>query len=153
MIKYAFIFLLLTPPQLSPRQAAPNANTEPSSCLSTELNEYDAEILLYMLPASVTSRGNGRKIGWELQDGPKLNQKDFFSFYLYDVSAPANSSPTIGYFAINKHTGEVWDMSRAESVESEDLSAVQKILRRGHCVDEKILKAYASRRPDILNSK
>jgi hypothetical protein len=94
------------------------------------------------------TRTNGRKVGWELQSNPGLNRKDFFVFYVYDLSAPDYASPTIGYFAINKHTAEVWDMSAEKSVQSEDLLAVQKILRRGHWVDENVLKTYTSRRPN-----
>jgi hypothetical protein len=112
------------------------------------LNEYDAEILMYLAPASVTVRNSGRKVAWELQSNAKLNQRDFYVFYLYDLSAPAESSPTIGYFSINKHTAEVWDMDGLQLVQSDDLLAVEKILRRGHCIDDAVLKSYTSKRPD-----
>jgi hypothetical protein len=148
MIKYVCIFLMAVQVQFSSTPIPTESQSRAASCEPTEFTEYDAERLIYLLPASMTTRNNGRKVGWELQSNPELNEKDFFIFYVYDLSAPDSGSPTIGYFAINKHTAEVWDMSAGRSVQSEDLLAVQKILRRGHCVDESVLKTYSSRRPD-----
>jgi len=148
MIKYVCIFLMAVQVQFTSTPIPTELQSPVTSCQPTELNEYDAEILVYLLPTSVMTRANGRKVGWELQSNPELNQKDFFVFYVYDLSAPDSGSPTIGYFAINKHTADVWDMSAERSVESEDLLAVQKILRRGHCVDETVLKTYASKKPE-----
>jgi hypothetical protein len=148
-IKYVLVFLLLVQVTSAPRPAGKAPQSQPAPCQPSELNQYDAEILLYLLPASVTVRGNGKKVGWELQRNPVLNQKDFYVFYLYDLGAPDHGSPTIGYFAVNKHTAEVWHMDMEEFVESEDLLAVQRILRKGHCVDDTVLKTYSPRRPEI----
>src|SRR5580700_865019 len=103
MIKYVCIFLIAVQIQIASARIPGELQSSATSCQPTELKEYDAEILVYLLPTSVTTRTNGRKVGWELQSNPGLNQKDFFVFYLYDLSAPDYASPTIGYFAINKH--------------------------------------------------
>jgi hypothetical protein len=57
--------------------AAAGSQKQSLSCSSTELNEYDSSLLLYMLPASVTNRANGREVAWELQNSPKLNRRIF----------------------------------------------------------------------------
>ena len=86
MTKYLFIFLLVAlalQVNSDSISGAAGSQKQPLSCTATELNEYDAEILLYLLPASVTTRGKGRKVGWELQTSPQLNQEDFsFSMYM-----------------------------------------------------------------------
>lgn len=126
-----------------------NSQSSQRPCEPSELTVSDAEILVYLLPDSVATRDRGRKVGWELQTGVQLDQKDFFVFYVYDVTAPQDSSPTIGYFGVNKHTAEVWDMNREEFVQAKDLLAVQGILRKGHCIAEELLKTYSSKRPDM----
>lgn len=104
-----------------------------------------------MLPASVAARSKGGTVRWELQTSPQLNQANFFVFYVYDVGAASSSSPTIGYFAVNKHTAEVWDMGVAGYVKNPDLLGVQQILRKGHCIADMEIKRYTSERPDSLS--
>jgi hypothetical protein len=125
------------------------SRSSPSTgCQTTELAEYDAEMLLYLLPSSEAVRRAGGKVAWEIESG--TNQKDFYSFYVYDLKGSPYGSPTIGHFAVNKHTGEVWDAVTEEPVESEDLSAIERIIRKGHCIDDNVLKTYSSSKPDVL---
>jgi hypothetical protein len=119
-----------------------------AGCQTTDLNQYDAEILLYVLPPSEAVRHAGGKVAWAIE--PATNQKDFYSFYVYDLKGSSYGSPTIGHFAVNKHTGEVWDAVTEEPVESEDLSAIERIIRKAHCIDENVLKSHPSSRPDVL---
>jgi hypothetical protein len=122
MIKYLGIFLLAVQVQFTSTPVPAGLQSRATSCRAIELTEHDAEILVYLLPASVTRNGGG-KVDWELQPNPGLNQNYFSVFYVYDLSAPDSGSPTIGYFAINKHTAEVWNMSAEGSIQSEDLLA------------------------------
>ena len=147
MLKYICIFLWLIQVQPGSTPLTERQQRKTTPCQPSELSKYDAEILLCLLPASMTLRHNGRRVAWEEQTSSAKNQKDFYVFYVYDVSAPDNSSPTVGYFAINKHTAEVWDMGAVDFVQSNDLLAVQRIMRDSHCVDEKTLKTYTSLRP------
>ena len=146
---YIFLVLILSHVVGKPTLDAGPLRAQAGPCQATELKEYEAEILLYLLPDSSAVRGKGNRVGWELQTNPVLNQADFYIFYLYDAHAPNYGSPTIGYFGVNKHTAEVRDMTSDEFIQSEDLLAVQKILRRGHCIDEQILKEYSPRLPDV----
>jgi hypothetical protein len=64
MIRRALMFLLLSVAlqvDSDSISAAVGSQKQSLSCSSTELNEYDAEILLYMLPASLSTRASGRK--------------------------------------------------------------------------------------------
>jgi hypothetical protein len=64
MIRRALMFLLLSVAlqvDSDSISAAAGSQKQSLSCSSTELNEYDAEILLYMLPASLSTRASGRK--------------------------------------------------------------------------------------------
>jgi hypothetical protein len=148
-MKCILVLLLLAQPQSGPRPALEISRPQATSCQPSEMNEYEAEILLYLLPASVASRNKGGQVVWELQSSPGFNQKDFYVFYVYNLKAPDYSSPTIGYFGVNKHTAEVWDMNWEEFAQSKDVLAVEKILQKGHCMDENTLKTYSSRRPEI----
>ena len=49
-------------------------------------------------------------VGWELQTSPKLNQRDFYTYWVVNSKRPnVEGSVTVGYFSVNKHTAEVWD--------------------------------------------
>jgi hypothetical protein len=123
-----------------------------AGCRASELTQSDAEILIYLLPQSAAVREKGNVVGWDLQTNPRLNQKDFFNFYLYDVNAPDSGSPTVGYFAVNKRTAEIWDANSLVLVDSRDLREIQKILRKGHCVSSETVKEFGDRRPDVTSS-
>ena len=130
--------------------SVPRLGPSAGSCRSSQLTVYDAEILLSLLPESRATRKRGGTVAWELQSSTKLNQKDFYIFYVYDLSAPRYGSPTIGYFAVNKHTAQIWDTITDKVVESKDILAVEKILQKAHCIGEKTLATYSQRLPNVL---
>jgi hypothetical protein len=118
-----------------------------AGCGASLLAQSDAEILIYLLPQSAAVREKGNTVGWEIQTNPRLNQKDFYNFYLYDLAARADSSPTIGYFSVNKHTAEVWDADNGAPVDSRDIREIQRILRKGHCIGDQVVREFSDRRP------
>lgn len=120
------------------------------ACRASALEMHEAEILIYFLPVAQSTRKAGWQIGWELQTNPKFNQKDFFVFYVYNSTRPSNGSLTIGYFAVDKHTAEVLDTNADGAVNSDDLGGIQRILRKAHCIDESVIKAYSSAKPGGL---
>ncbi|MGH9756305.1 MAG: hypothetical protein ACRD4M_01085 [Candidatus Acidiferrales bacterium] len=120
-----------------------------AGCAPTEISASEAEILIYFLPASEAVRAQGYDVGWERQESQKLNQKDFYVFWVYDATRPSNGSVTVGYFSVNKHTGEVWGDSEEQFITSKSILAIQKILRRNHCINEGIIRKYTDRRPDV----
>jgi hypothetical protein len=117
-------------------------SVRPPECNNSELKQYEAEILLYLLPQSEAVRRGGGKVAWQVET--TANQRDFYSFYVYDLKGSAYGSPTIGHFAVNKHTAQVWNSVEDELVESDDLSTVERIIQTGHCITEDVFKAYSS---------
>ena len=77
-------------------------------------------------------------IGWELQTSDKLNQRDFYTFWVINSKRPNTAgSVTVGYFSVNKHTAEVWDTNSDRVVGAAEIEGVQRILRRAHHIDNR----------------
>ena len=109
----------------------------------------EAEILIYFLPQAVELRSQGMEVGWELTASPKVNHEDFFSFWVINVTRESAGSVTVGWFFVNRHTGDVWDDGLGKYVVSHDIEGIQKILRRAHRIDEETLRRYRTRSPYV----
>ena len=112
---------------------------------ATVLELHEAEILIYVMPASTRTRADGFEVGWEQTTGPTLNQKDYYYFWVYNATRHnPNGSVTIGNFAVNKHTADVLDddASPAVLLDSKELRGVQRILRRAHHIGQDQIKRY-----------
>jgi hypothetical protein len=135
--------ILLT---LIPHKALSQA---PQATISPEpIARYEAEILIYVLPQGQELRNQGMDIGWELQTSPKLNQQDFYTFWVFNSKRPnVEGSVTIGYFSVNKHSVEVWDDNKGNLVGTAELEGIQKILRQEHHIDESTVHKFSPRRP------
>ena len=108
----------------------------------------EAEILIYLMPQAQELRRLRMDVGWELQTGPKFNRKDFYTFWVVNAKRPnVEGSVTVGYFDVNKHTGEVWDEGLERFVVSPDLAGVQVILRKAHGIDASSLAKYHLAKP------
>jgi len=111
------------------------------------LGLHEAEILIYLLPDAHEVRKQGMDVGWELQTGSDFNQKDFFVFWVVNAKRPnVNGSVTLGYYAVNRHTADVWVDVVNGFVVSKELEGVQRILRRAHHIDEATIAMYRSLR-------
>lgn len=106
---------------------------------------HEAEILIYLLPQAIEIRSQGMDIGWERETGSEWNQTDYYFFWVYNAKRAEAGSVTVGHFAVNKHTGEVWELMLQEIVKTPELQGVQRILRRAHNIDEETLKQYQFR--------
>lgn len=121
--------------------AAPQAQSEP-------LSLTEAEILIYLLPEAHQVRQEGMDVGWELETGSTWNQRDFYNFSVVNAKRKNVGSNAIGFFSVNKRTGEVWDdIPSAERVNNIELQGIQKILREGHHIDAQQLTKFGSLRP------
>jgi hypothetical protein len=115
-----------------------------------QIAPHEAEILIYLLPQAQELRKQGMDVGWELQTSPKLNQPDFYTYWLVNSKRPnVEGSVTLGYFSVNKHTAEVWDDNneKVKVPEAGELEGVERILRRAHHIDEETLHKFSSLRP------
>jgi hypothetical protein len=86
-----------------------------SAAENTRLSAAEARILIYISPAGDALRANGSDIGLEQQTGAQLNQADYYYFWVYNAKRQQpGGSVTIGYYAVNKHTADVWDTDPAK---------------------------------------
>lgn len=94
----------------------------------------EAEILIYLMPASQELRKQGFDVGWDIS---RSQNPDMFQFFVFNAKrkCPEGCSVTIGNFAVNKHTAEVTSTDTDTVLTSPELSGVQAILRREHHLD------------------
>src|SRR5258708_25352859 len=105
-----------------------------------QIAPHEAEILIYLLPQAQELRKHGMDVGWELQTSLKLNQRDFYTYWVVNSKRPnVEGSVTVGYFSVNKHTAEVCDENNEKVVDAGELEGVERILRRAHHIDEETL--------------
>lgn len=109
---------------------------------------HEAEILLYLLPAAKEMRREGIEIEWKLQTDLKSNQKDYYVFWDQIDVPDGTGSDVAGYYAVNKHTGDVWDLISDRIALTTEIEGVQRILRRAHGIDENTIEKYRSRSID-----
>lgn len=123
-----------------PAQRASAAN-KPASLTATE-----AKILVYISPVGQSLREQGFDVGMERQTSSQLDQANYYYFWIYDSKRQQLSgSVTVGYYAVNKHTGQVWDTETRKEVSSGLMKGVQAIIRRSHGIDESTLAKYSNR--------
>ncbi|MGO9590209.1 MAG: hypothetical protein ACLP3K_09225, partial [Candidatus Acidiferrales bacterium] len=111
---------------------------------SPTITLVEAEDLLNFLPVVKELRAKGMELKWDVQDVPTMNNKDYYFFWIYNVTAQKASnidSISVGDYAVNKHTADVrvWQVSQDVSygddgvlVTSNELERLQKELRRKH---------------------
>lgn len=109
-----------------------------------EISLTEAKILLYVSPIGEKVRAEGYDIAMERQTSDKLNQADYYIFWVYNDERPSHGSVTIGYFAVNKHTAQVWDTVEDKQLSGKLLLGVQKMIREWHHIDEATIKKYNS---------
>jgi hypothetical protein len=120
---------------------------------SQPISLEEAEVLIYLLPQAHELRAQAMDVGWELETGKSYNQDDFYVFWVVNSKRPyAQGSVTVGYFAVNKHSAELWSLDTNQFVSTPEIEGVQKIIRNAHLIDEHIIQQYHSRRPDILTN-
>jgi hypothetical protein len=123
------------------------AQSAPHAALPEQIAPYEAEILIYVLPQAQELRKQGMDVGWEQDMSPKLNQRDFYTYWVVNSKRPnVEGSVTVGYFSVNRHTAEVWNDNN-EQVDTSELAGIERILRRAHHIDEETLHKFSSLRP------
>lgn len=111
---------------------------------ATRLTFGEAQVLVYLTPAAAQVRSSpGCDVDWELQ----RIARPFWVFWVLDSCAGRNQSPTVGYYAVNSRTAQVWDAGLADLVSSRELDRVEGILRRAHHIGRRVLAQYGRLRP------
>lgn len=119
-----------------------DAATTPADAQEISLTE--AKILLYVSPIGEEVRAEGYDIAMERQTSDKLNQADYYTFWVYNDERQSYGSVTIGYFAVNKHTAQVWDTVEDKQLSGKLLLGVQKMFRESHHIDGATIKKYSA---------
>jgi hypothetical protein len=109
------------------------------SCTATPLSQRDAQLLLRAIPDALGARAIGGKISL-VEWAPRTRYRTE-SFFFYEILSTKSTETTpldngvLGYFGVNKLTGEVVQLSSQEpSVQGKELGALQRRLRRNHCI-------------------
>lgn len=105
---------------------------------------HEAEILVYLTPAAVETRLKGMDVGWEQSTDAKLNVNDYYFFWVYNATRTKEGSVTIGHYAVNKHTADMWNFMSGQRLDSKELEKVQSILRRAHRISDTLVARYRS---------
>ena len=148
-LRHAIIPLALLATMLS--FESPGRAQAPSRAKSsTLLTKEEAEILIYVMPDAEAERKAGKDVAWT----PEVNKEyDLANFYYFWVvgSGPRKEpgSITVGYFAVNKHTGDLWEVTNAEHIAGSQLSGVQEIIRKHHNITSAVLNKFSRLRPRI----
>ena len=113
---------------------------------TTTLSVAEARILVYVSPVGERQRASGLDIAMEEQSSIQLNQADYYYFWVYNAKRKqSGGSVTIGYYAVNRHTGDVWDTDEKKQLSSNLMSGVQTIVRESHHIDEGTMEKYRNK--------
>jgi hypothetical protein len=128
------------------------SQVQPRAHRATLINMEEAEILIYVMPDAQAERKSGKDVAWSLETNPEYDLKNFYYFWVVgtgDGESHHEGSITVGYFAVNKHTGDVWEYATMEHINSPQLEGVQKIILKHHDIDSAVLRKYGGLRPRI----
>ena len=101
------------------------------------LSATEARILVYISPIGERLRASGSDIAMEQQTSAQLDQANFYYFWVYNAKRQSNGSVTIGYYAVNKHTADVWDTVEQKQISSKLMVGVQRIIRGARHIGER----------------
>jgi hypothetical protein len=151
------VFLLISPIRASARPAY-RANRQQNAARgpnpSPTITLAEAEDLLKLLPVVKELRAKGMELKWDVQDVPTMNNKDYYFFWIYNVTAQKASNTddiSVGDFAVNRHTVDVrvWRVSQDVSygddgvlVTSNELERLQNELRIKHGIGATQISEY-----------
>jgi hypothetical protein len=117
--------------------SATSANA--ATCTPTKLSLSEATRLVTSIPEAITERQHGGDVLTHSYE-PKDGNSEFYYFVLQtpDLQSTLLQNGLMGYYAVNKSTGEVWNVAPEETV-GRDLKNLQRKLRAQHCVSPLIV--------------
>jgi len=113
-----------------------------------DLSLSEAKILVFASPFAEALRRTGTDIGVELQTSSELNQADYYYFWVYNAKrVHSGGSVTVGYYAINKHTADVWNVDTGRRESGRLLGDIQTVMRDAHAIEKSAVQRYQSNPP------
>ena len=140
----------------SPIWAADGDGASPEANESPTITVQEAGELINLLPVIKERRVKGMVVKWDMQTGATMNDKDYYFFWIYNVTAQKArdiGSISVGNYAVNKHTADVraWQVSHDVSygddgvlVSTNELERLQEELRKRHGIDSTAIQRYRS---------
>jgi hypothetical protein len=156
-----FLAVLICCPLSSNRASAfasgvVSASPGPEANESPTITVQEAGELIDLLPVTKELRAKGMVVKWDVQTGASMNDKDYYFFWIYNVTAQKErdiGSISVGNYAVNKHTADVraWQVSHDVSygddgvlVTTNELERLQEELRKRQGIDSLAIQRYRS---------
>jgi len=117
------------------------------ACRPSELSPKDAKALVLAAPEASYARRRGASlyvVSWAARNG------DTAHFYFEELdqkngNKTGSDSGPIGHFAVNRASGEVVAMDTSRNETGEQLRAIQRAVRKNHCIADALVKAERDR--------
>ncbi len=115
---------------------------------ATPISPAEAEILVYISPYAHSVRAAGYDVVPDRKD--VRQQKGFINFYVVTtMPKPAGGGIEMPeYFAVNTHTGTLWDSGADKRVQSPQLRDVLRVLRRSRGITAEVMRRFDSLGPE-----
>jgi hypothetical protein len=108
---------------------------------ATLLSRTEAALLVYLTPPVSSFRKATGQVPFFESLESDFNCDDYYVLYVSDPR-PTEGTPTIGTFAVNKHTADVTNVGPITEVEDPDLLGAQQILRAEHHIGDAVRKEF-----------
>ena len=119
-----------------------------SICVASRLSDDEASQLVMHVPDAIRAEHAGGKL-YTLDYAPDINyRKDLFIFFELHtkgdgVKTTLLENGLIGYFAVNKITGQVFNgLPEFGAITGKSLSKLQSKLRSAHCIGKALTAKY-----------
>jgi hypothetical protein len=133
----------------APASTGVNAEREQAPTITV----LEARGVINLLPVVKELRAEGTAVGSEARPVPRMNNTDYYFFYVYDVKLAQERDPSqvIGNYAVNKHTADVrvWKVSTevffgddGALLTSDELEQFQEELRKKYGIDLTLVQKY-----------
>lgn len=114
-----------------------------AACVPSPLSPAEARRLLSMVPAADAAKRLGGRIeamNWSPGSDFRNDVYYFYTVLTDKKQVTILENGLIGYFAVNKTTGEVVEATLDARVESKALEAIQRKIRAQHCISPEMVR-------------
>ncbi|HVB58421.1 MAG TPA: hypothetical protein VNE63_18615 [Candidatus Acidoferrales bacterium] len=117
---------------LAPTSATPNT-VEKNRTNCTIISEQDAKVLVYLIPDAFKLRARGRDVAIDREPDSEGGTVERYVFRVDAVPQNPYGSSLVGYYDVDKNTGQVAENVTDRVVTSTTLKGVQKIMTAKGC--------------------
>ena len=106
------------------------------------LEDFEAKFLVSLVPGVLSDYKRGFTFKWDdtLSNRPGFDRQ---TYAVFEVRAETDTpSNLVGIFMVNKYTADVSVYLNDDSLEGPEMSAVQELIRKIHCIDADTIARY-----------